>query len=289
MLKTIDLHVHSIFSDGKKTINEIIDIASKNNVGYLSFTEHYNISSYSVAKKMDCKKIEIIPGIEIGTDMGKCGFLGKRHKCHILVYYPNEKICFLLDKYEKNREEAILKTIELLNRKQSINISYNDVSTFARDPNHITRYDLAVALAKLGYSDSPISAYGQYLDYNSKCFVSRNKESPVNLIKYIKEIGGVVVLAHPKSLSLVDKTEYCFLETLVKAGLDGIEVYNPHNDIQRREKYLNYCKEFNLIATVGSDYHGHLKREEKIGSGIDNNLNITDVSIIEKIKERAKI
>lgn len=289
MLKKIDLHVHSIFSDGKKRIDEIINIARKNKVGYLSFTEHYNISSYSVTRKLDCKGIEIIPGIEIGTDMGKCGFPGKRHKCHILVYYPSVEICFLLDKYEENRKNAILKTIELLNKKQNVKITYKDVCDFARDSNHITRFDLAIALSKMGFCEDPITAYGKYLDYNSKCYVSRNKESPANLIKCIKEIGGVVVLAHPKSLCLTQAIEYDFIKSLVNAGLDGIEVYNPHNDNQSREVYLNYCDEFDLIPTVGSDFHGLPGREEKIGSGIDNNLNITDVSIIERIKEKAKI
>ncbi len=289
MLKTIDLHVHSIFSDGKKKIDEIIDIAYKNNVGYLSFTEHYNISSYNVAKTLDCKGIEIIPGIEIGTDMGKLGYHGKRHKCHILVYYPSVEVCFLLDKYEENREKAILKAIELLNRKQNVKVSYNDVYKFARDPSHITRFDLAITLAKMGFCEDPITAYGKYLDYNSKCYVSRNKETPKNLIKCIKKIGGVVVLAHPKSLNLNPDIEYDFLKSLVDEGLDGIEVYNPHNDNGKRQMYLDYCEEFNLIPTVGSDFHGLPVREEKIGSGINNNLNITDVSIIERIKEKAKI
>jgi len=289
MNKTIDLHVHSLFSDGKKSIKEIIDIADRNGVGYLSFTEHYNISSYNITKSIDCKGIEIIPGIEIGTDMSIIGYCGKKHKCHILVYYPSDEICLLLDKYEENREKAILKAIELLNRKQNVKVSYNDVYKFARDPSHITRFDLAITLAKMGFCEDPITAYGKYLDYNSKCYVSRNKETPKNLIKCIKKIGGVVVLAHPKSLNLNPDIEYDFLKSLVDEGLDGIEVYNPRNDNGKRQMYLDYCEEFNLIPTVGSDFHGLPVREEKIGSGINNNLNITDVSIIERIKEKAKI
>lgn len=289
MRKTIDLHVHSLFSDGKKSIEEIINIASRNNVGFLSFTEHYNISSYNVAKKIDCKGIEIIPGVEIGTDMSSLGYLGKKHKCHILVYYPKDEICLLLDKYEEDRENAIKKMLKLLNKNPNIDITYSQLEEYARDVNHITRYDLAVALAKLGFSPDPLTAYGQYLDYNGKCFVSRKKENPKNLIRHIKEIGGVTVLAHPKSLGLSTENEYNFILELVGAGLDGIEVYNPHNDRVRRKRYLSYCRDFNLIPTVGSDFHGLPNRYEEIGKGINNNLNITDLTIISKIKERAKI
>ena len=59
-MKTIDLHVHSLFSDGKKSIEEIIGIALKNNVGYLAFAEHYNLASYNVARRLAGDKIEII-------------------------------------------------------------------------------------------------------------------------------------------------------------------------------------------------------------------------------------
>lgn len=289
MNKTIDLHVHSLFSDGKKSIEEIIDIANINGVGYLSFTEHYNISSYNITKSIDCKGIEIIPGIEIGTDMSIIGYCGKKHKCHIVVYYPSDEICLLLDKYEENREHAIEKMLKLLNKNQNIKISYSQVEEYARDANHITRYDLAVALAKLGFAQEPLTAYGQYLDYNGKCFVSRKKETPQGFIKHIKEIGGVAVLAHPKSLSLSVENEYKFITDLVIAGLDGIEVYNPYNAYEIRKRYLSYCKDFDLIPTVGSDFHGLPNRYEEIGKGLNNNLNITDLSIINKIKERAKI
>ena len=85
-MKTIDLHVHSLFSDGKKSIEEIIGIALKNNVGYLAFEEHYNLASYNVARRLAGDKIEIIPAIEIGTDISGYG-LNKNHSCHYRFVY----------------------------------------------------------------------------------------------------------------------------------------------------------------------------------------------------------
>lgn len=287
--KTIDLHVHSLFSDGKKNISEIIDIARKNNVGYLSFTEHYNMSAYNVARKIALPDIEIIPGIEIGTDLSCYNLIGKSHKCHILVYYPSTKICLMLDKYEENREASIRKILELLNKKQNLKISYSQVAKYARNHNHITRFDVAITLSKLGLSSDPITAYGEYLDFNAKCYVSRHKETPTNLIRYVKKVGGVPVLAHPKSLSLSIASEYNFIKMLVDAGLDGIEAYNPHNDEIRTKRYLEYCDEFNLVPTAGSDCHFLPSRPEEVGKGIDNNLNITDVTIIERIKKIAGV
>lgn len=289
-MKTIDLHVHSLFSDGKKSIEEIIGIALKNNVGYLAFAEHYNLASYNVARRLAGDKIEIIPAIEIGTDISGYG-LNKNHSCHMIVYYPSQKICIMLDEYEENREKSIKKILELLNRGQKISITYSQVKDLARNKEHVTRFDVAIALYKLGFSSDPITAYGEYLDFNSKCYVSRHKKTPIELVKYVKSVGGSIVVAHPKSLRIAKSSEEGFFGSLAEAGLDGIEVYTPYNDEQRREEYLKICDKFDLIPTVGTDYHGILTREPKgleIGKGIGNNLNITDTNIIENLKNRAK-
>ena len=90
------------------------------------------------------------------------------------------------------------------------------------------------------------------------------------------------------SILIERKMETKFFRELVDAGLDGIEVYTPHNCEETRNRYLEYCKEFNLIYTVGSDYHGIKAREIEMGTGIRGNLNITDIDIIEKLKKRAK-
>lgn len=287
MRKMIDLHVHSLFSDGKKTISEMIEMAKKKHIGYLSFTEHYNLSSYHIAKELAGNDIEIIPGIEIGTDISGYG-LNKKHQCHMLVYYPSTKICMMLDEYEQNRETAILKILELLKKNQNITISYDQVRQYARNAEHITRFDVAITLAKLGFSKDPFTAYGEYLDYNAKCYVSRKKKTPIELIEYVKKVGGVVVVAHPKSIRMEREKEKIFFRELADAGLDGIEVYTPHNCEETRNRYLQYCNEFDLIYTAGSDYHGIKRREIEMGTGIRGNLNITDMDIIENLKKRAK-
>ena len=84
--KYIDLHVHTNYSDGFDSIEEVLKKAKENNVGVISLTEHYNISSYKLACEIAGEDIEIIPGIEIGTDMSM--YLdGKKHVCHILGYF----------------------------------------------------------------------------------------------------------------------------------------------------------------------------------------------------------
>ncbi len=283
--KLIDLHVHTNYSDGFDDIATVIRKARANNVKVISITEHYNISSLRLAKRYAKGHIEVIPGIEIGADMseyeeGK----GRKHVCHILGYFVSDSICLLLDSYETHRRECVKKTLELL-REQNIKLSISNVEFVARDKNSIGRYDIALALSYYGYVCNPQEAYGKYLNYHCSGFVRRKKLGPEQLVRAIINFGGVPVLAHPKSLRLRSNSELEFMKKLADAGLKGIEVYNPNNTYEQRQHYLKLCELYNLIPTVGSDYHGGDRKPEiLIGLGINNNLCISDMEIVERIK-----
>ena len=177
----IDLHVHSNCSDGKKSIEEILSICSENNVKTIAFAEHYNMGSYKKARKLaEPYKIEVIPAIEIGASLSEFGF-SNHHICHIVAYYPSYKICKILDEYEISRDKCVRHTLEKLNK--TISISYTQVKRFARDKNSIGRFDVAIALSKLGYSPDPITAYGEYLDFGKTAYETREKEQATSLIK----------------------------------------------------------------------------------------------------------
>ena len=195
----IDLHIHSQASDGKKSPEEIIKIAKENNVSVISFTEHYNLGSYKRAKIAANGEIEVIPGIEIGSSLLTLGY-SKNHVCHIAAYYTNYKICKILDEYELSRDKCVKRTIEKL--KKYVPISYTKVKKYARNKSSIGRFDIAIALYKLGYATDPQSAYGEYLDTGKSCYVDRIKQAPEELIKNIRSVNGVPVLVHPKSLKL---------------------------------------------------------------------------------------
>lgn len=279
----IDMHIHSNAYDGKWSVNQIISFCKENNVSTISLTEHYNLGSYKKARFLAQNEIEVIPGIEIGATLLDLGY-SKNHVCHILAYYPNYNICKILDKYELSREHCVKKTIERL--KKHINISYKDVVKSARNKKSIGRFDIAIALAKLGYSNDPITAYGEFLDTGKSYYVEREKMTTNNLIREIRKVEGVPVLAHPKSLKLNYTDLSKFLEKLKKFGLEGIEVYNPHHTEEQTLMFAELADEFSLIKTVGSDFHGKAQDNILIGYGIENNLMINDYSIITELKKR---
>jgi predicted metal-dependent phosphoesterase TrpH len=288
--KYIDLHVHTNYSDGFDSIKEVLRKAKENNVGYISLVEHYNVSSYNEACQLAGDDIVVIPGIELGADMSKYFVPGQKNKhiCHLLGYYISKDICKLLDKYELDRYECVTNTISLLN-SQGIEIDLADVIANARDKKSIGRFDIALTLKALGYSKTATEAYGKYLDHNDKSYVQRKKLEPEDLVRAIRKYGGVPVLAHPKSLRLPKEELDVFIEKLVKAGLCGIEVYNPNNSEAKRKELLEYCEKYDLIPTCGSDYHGgNRKPKIEIGRGIKDNLLIDDKSIIEGLERKRK-
>lgn len=278
----IDLHIHSNFSDGKESVESIVKSAIENNVRTISLTEHYNLSSLEIARNIAKNSLEIIPGIEIGSSLFEYG-LSKKHVCHFTAYFVNRKIYKILDEYEITRKKNVTKIISKLNR-MGINITLGQVVREVKKES-IGRYDIAYTLFKKGYAVSPVHAYSKYLDVGKKAYVERKKMEPTKLIDTIIKCGGVPVLAHPKSLKFNNNDLEDFINIFKKAGLCGIEVYNPHNSAEKREELLELCDKYNLIPTVGSDFH-NFSSDIKIGLGINENLKISDYSIITRLKEK---
>lgn len=281
----IDLHVHSKYSDGKMDIDKLLEKAKENNVTTISFTEHYNLSSLRQAKKLVHEsnifnEIEIIPGIEIGANMQDMGY-SKNHVCHILAYFVSTKIYEILSKYEEDRKKTNERIIERL-KNEGIDITYGKVMKMVKNKS-FGRYDIAKYLSKNGYAYTPEDAFAKFLDYGQMAHIERKKMSPEKLIEEIVKCGGVPVIAHPRSLKLNHENFEDLISKLVKVGLAGIEVYNPRNKHEEREFYLSMCDKFNLISTVGSDFH-KIGGDVEIGLGINNNLCIDDYSIITNLK-----
>ncbi len=292
----IDLHVHSVKSDGRYNVKQVIDMALKNDVSVLAFAEHYNISSYKLAKEISKGRIEIIPAVELGTDLTQLGY-PKKKKCHILVYYPNNsKLYKILNQYEDAREKYVSTMIHHLN-SIGIKLKEEEIKKYSRNPKSIGRYDLAKVLIKKGIAKDVDDAYDIYLSQINGEIIRRIKPSPIELLRELNKMGGVPVLAHPASMRIVhnhgvitneEKDEFIKLvKEFKKAGLRGIEVSTSFTGIEATAFFKEVAQQLNLITTVGSDFHGRKNDIIEIGRGINNNLCQSDYSIIENLKNEA--
>ena len=251
----IDLHTHTNFSDGTDTPTELVNKALASGITTLAITDHDSISGWDEAISALRPGLSLVPGAEIScqtTDGISVHILG-------LLFDPNHvELINTLSKTRENRHGRMEKIISRIN-EAGINISMADVLEQLSDGATLGRPHLADALVKKGVVASREEAFTQMLHNNSKYYVSHYSPSPEVAIKLIKEAGGVAVIAHPMAShrGRVISTET--FGSIINSGLDGIEVdHRDHTPDEKRE-LINLAKEFDLVMTGSSDYHGNGK------------------------------
>lgn len=261
----IDLHLHSIFSDGSYTPEELVDMGIEAGLAAMALTDHDStngLERFMAAGRG--KGLTTIPGIEISVTVDK-GTL------HMLGYYIQQGHPVLEDVLIKIREGRNIRNKEILVKLQSLGmkIEWEDVASLAGD-EVVGRPHFAQVLLSRGYVKTWKEAFDGYLAKGKKAYVDRFRLPAAESIAAIREAGGVAVLSHPFTLDLGKKELRKYVAGLVDLGLAGIEVYySEHSNDQIRE-YKALVDEFNIIATGGSDFHGDINPSVKLGVGFGN-------------------
>ena len=244
-----DLHIHTNYSDGLLTPQQVIHLAIAKKLDGIAITDHDNVDGiesavqYSKAKN----KIHVIPGIEFG-----CIF--KDEEVHILGYFIDYKSSKLKEITENLKINRVKRGIEMVSKinKLGMKIDIDEVQLMAKD-NYIGRPHIARALVKHGYVSNIKEAFELYLNRGKDAYVERDTLKIDEAINLIHTLNGIAVLAHPGILKDRRIIEYC-----INIGIDGIEaIHSKHNS--KDVKYLlNVAKLHKLIITGGSDCHGEL-------------------------------
>jgi len=270
--KCIDLHTHSIISDGASTPEKLIEDAVKENVKAIALTDHDNIGGLKSAKIAAKKNnVEFLNGIEISSL-----YKGNRilHILGIGIDINNEEFCEAYNLMKQARECSV---IEILNhiKKQGINISIDELREKSFD-KYLDRYDIYRYFIRNNICSTAQEIWDKYLDvipYGEGELMSAEKA-----IDVIKKSGGLSFLAHYNKRigfgGIDNNSIEKEIKYLIDAGLDGIERYYPSFE-QKDYEFLDYLiRKYNLKISGGTDYHGSNRPDIKIGSGSNNNLNI---------------
>lgn len=249
-----DFHIHTNYSDGVFTPEKIVDAAIQAGLDIISLTDHDNILSYDIAqnyveslKKEDKKAIKIIQGIEVNT-------MYNDYEIHILGYFMDtEKPDFkeLIKTQQQARVKQTKEIITLLNKKEGINIKYEDIISQVAPGGSIGRPHIAKAITNVGGTSSVMEAYAKYINDNSSVYVKRKTVTPHDAVEIIYDAGGIPVIAHPHDL---DKAEE-LIKNLMHYGLRGIEAYHRKHSPAIVEYFSSMAEELGLIVTGGSDFH----------------------------------
>lgn len=288
-MKMIDLHVHSTFSDGSNTVEEVFRLAAEAGLSAFAITDHDTMDGFfplsHIADEYNKtmpkeKQIEILPGVEISVAYKK----GDIHILGLLVNPSDPELNTLLKNAEIERISRNRKMIENL-QNIGLPVSYEEIEKSYPD-SIITRAHFGKYLLESGIVESYPEAFEKYLGDNTPYYVARKFTSPKDAIEGILKAGGIPVLAHPIIYRLPNEELESLVRELVGYGLRGIEtIYSSYSE--NDEAYIRaLAKRFNLLITGGSDFHGAPKPSIKIGVG-RGNLKIP-YEILEKLRKEQK-
>jgi predicted metal-dependent phosphoesterase TrpH len=259
----VDLHLHTTASDGVMSPSKLVRYAKSKGLQAIAITDHDTIEGLEEALS-EGEKIgfEVIPGVEISAEH----FPGSMHLLGYFldIYHPllREKLDYL----QKARAERNPKIIENLNRL-GVKISYDEVVK-ASGGGQVGRPHFAQVLIEKGYVRTFQEAFERFLKKGAPAYVDKVRFKPDEAISFIREAGGIAVLAHPKTLGAdrVSSLETILLG-LMEEGLKGIEVLYPEHSPLDVAQFKVLAERHGLLITGGTDYHGIEKEALDIGVG----------------------
>ncbi len=249
-----DLHVHTSYSDGTMTPENVVDEAIRLGVSTISITDHDTVEGIVVANQYaQGKNLHIIPGIELSSYLAPS-------EIHILGYFIDINNASLQKVLKQSREDRIKRIHEMAEKLHGLQVPIDPQEVFTLAGNGSPgRMHIAETIWRRGYTSTLLEAFSKYIGDYAPAYVPKKTLTPQQAIELIIEAKGVAVLAHP---GLTQRDH--IIEDLVKHGLQGIEVYYPAHTPQTVKKYLNVAKKYHLAVTGGSDFHGERKADTPI-------------------------
>jgi predicted metal-dependent phosphoesterase TrpH len=251
----IDLHMHSIHSDGGHSPAELLPMALSAGLSAMALTDHDTVSGIpELVEAARGSGIEIVTGVELSSSAGKSDL-------HILGYLfdpLDETLVRELERFQTGRRERVIEMVRILNGL-GIEITLEDVLRQAAG-GVLGRPHVAHALLEQGFVETFDEAFRKFLGQHARAFVPKPHFEPRQALELIRSAGGVPVLAHPGTANRDE-----LIPELADMGLAGIEAWHPkHNPVQVVE-YRRLAAELGLVATGGSDFHGSIMGNVTVG------------------------
>ena len=255
-MKFADLHLHTKYSDGTFSPEELVLHAQQHGLACIALTDHDTVEGCApTGAACAAVRMEFIPGTELTAEHQDV-------EVHILGFFldiENKTLLKRLAKFQSVRQNRIHEMVAALNK---LGIPLKAESVFAlancKSPG---RPHVARALVKEKLIGGLDEAFEKYLKKGRPAWVPKTKMSAAEGVELIHQAGGLAVMAHP-GLNRTDD----IIPDLVDAGLDGIECFHTKHSTAMSERYLEIADKYRLLVTGGSDCHGYSKAKPLIGT-----------------------
>ncbi len=242
----IDLHIHSTFSDGTLSPEEIVREAGERGLRAISITDHDCVDGVQPAQEAGARYgVEVVPGVEINTDFGP-------REVHILGYFIRPEDAALREALGTIRESRRRRAAAMVQRLGALGVPLELEAVLGLAPQgSVGRPHVAQALVAAGACRTLAEAFTRYLKRGRPAYVPRYKLSPAEAIAAIRESGGLAALAHP-GLIHDDRV----VKSIIALGVSGLEIYHCDHTPAMVERYRRLAARVGLAMTGGSDSHG---------------------------------
>ena len=260
----VDLHNHSYFSDGFLSPKEIVRLASEANCDLFSLTDHDTTDGIAEAKDEAHKLgISLVNGVEISA-------FWRNSAIHIVglgIDIDNDELQTGLEFNQILREERAKKIAlglwrsgikDALEKAQKISGGYM-----------LTRTHFAQMLIQEGYCKDMKSVFRRYLTGRKPGGVRVEWRGFEEVIKWIQSAGGKALIAHPFRYRMTHSKIKKMLNDFKLASGDGFEVVNANSSAEEISLGNQWIEEYDLLASVGSDFHGWPNQRVQIGNIAD--------------------
>ena len=252
----IDLHTHSLCSDGALSPADLVKRAAARGVKIQALSDHDTLAGIAEAAATgSALGVRIIPATELNTE-------SEWGDAHVLGYFIDPQDAALEARFRwlrENRGRRIELMVEKLNAL-GYAVDLARVLEIAQG-GALGRPHLAQALFERGYVPSYDQAFDTLLAKDSPAYVPRVGLTPIEAVTLVREHGGVPSLAHPGTVVGLDE----LLPKLVAVGLAGIEAYYGEHTPEITARFLDRARTHGLVPTGGSDFHGRGEHGADLG------------------------
>lgn len=267
----VDLHMHSVHSDGQLPVRSIIDFAATAGLRAIAITDHDAVEGIEEAMQLGREKgLEVISGIELSATI-------ENRDIHILGYFFNHEDQFFLNRIRRFKDERYKRAEKMVRKLNAagVQLQMDAVMEFAGHAA-VGRPHIADAMVKHGLAESIEVVFRDYIGYGGIAYEDKFNITPEEAIRIIADAGGLSFLAHP-SLNLKQK----YLYQIIHSGIHGIETIHPNHSENSSSYYKRIVQQHGLLESGGSDCHG---RNGEINIGKYH----VPYAVIDAMKQRLK-
>ncbi len=272
--RPIDLHTHSVVSDGTETPTQLIGAAVEAGLGTVAITDHDStagwIEAFSAAEGTG---LTVVPGMELSTNFGPASV-------HILAYLFDPLDADIVSETARIRDGRLRRAERIVEKiAADFELTWDDVLAESIDGTTLGRPHIADALVRKGHVANRSAAFESILHWRGGYYEKYYAPSPLEGVRMIVAAGGVPVLAHPATHGKYRPMEDSVIRQLTDEGLFGLEVDHRDNTEEGKKRLKKLAVKYGLELTGASDYHGEGK-PNRLGE------NTTTPEVLAKIIER---